>query len=52
MLACGAVFGLIALLLIESLRFFERTFRRFEDRPYWLAGAGGVALVLLFTHGW
>ena len=34
MLACGALFGLIALLLIESLRFFERTLRRFERRPY------------------
>src|SRR3954462_7960959 len=32
MLACGALFGLIALLLIESLRFFERTLRRFERR--------------------
>ena len=46
MLACGALFGLIALLLIESLRFFERTLRRFERRPYLLAAAGGVALVL------
>jgi len=48
MLVCGALFGLIALLLIESLRFFERTLRRFERRPYWLSGAGGVALVLLY----
>ena len=48
MLACGALFGLIALLLIESLRFFERMLRRFERRPYLLAAAGGVALVLLY----
>ena len=48
MLACGALFGLIALLLIESLRFFERTLRRFERRPYLLSAAGGVALVLLY----
>jgi H+/Cl- antiporter ClcA len=48
MLACGALFGLIALLLIESLRFFERTLRRFERRPYLLAAAGGVALVILY----
>jgi H+/Cl- antiporter ClcA len=34
MLACGALFGLIALLLIESLRLFERAVRRFEHRPY------------------
>jgi len=48
MLACGALFGLIALLLIESLRFFERALRPFERRPYVLAAAGGVALVLLY----
>jgi H+/Cl- antiporter ClcA len=47
-LACGACFGLIALLLIESLRFFERTLRRFEHRPYLLAAGGGIALVLLY----
>jgi chloride channel protein, CIC family len=40
MLACGALFGLIALLLIESLRLFERTLRRFERRPYLLAASG------------
>src|SRR5258708_5160503 len=44
MLACGALFGLVALLLIESLRFFDRTLRRFEQRPYLLAMAGGVVL--------
>jgi H+/Cl- antiporter ClcA len=48
MLATGALFGLIALLLIESLRFFERLLRRFERRPYVLAAAGGVALVALY----
>src|SRR3954467_5490144 len=48
MLACGALFGLIALLLIESLRFFERSLRRFERRPYLLSAAGGVALLLLY----
>jgi H+/Cl- antiporter ClcA len=48
MLACGALFGLIALLFIESLRVFERALRRFERWPYLLAGAGGVALVLLY----
>jgi H+/Cl- antiporter ClcA len=48
MLACGALFGLIALLLIESLRFFERTLRRFEQRPYLLAAAGGLALMVLY----
>jgi len=48
MLASGALFGLIALLFIESLRFFERALRRFERRPYLLAAAGGMALVLLY----
>jgi uncharacterized membrane protein YbhN (UPF0104 family) len=48
MSACGALFGLIALLLIESLRFFERTPRRFERQPYLLSAAGGVALVFLY----
>ena len=48
MLACGALFGVIALLLIESLRFFERALRRFESHPYVLATAGGIALVLLY----
>src|SRR5262245_54068454 len=48
MLVCGALFGLIALLLIESLRLFERGLRRFERQPYVLAAAGGVALVLVY----
>ena len=48
MLACGALFGVIALLLIESLRFFERRLRRFERRPYLLSAAGGLALVLVY----
>jgi H+/Cl- antiporter ClcA len=48
MLACGALFGLIALVFIESLRFFERALRRFERRPYLLAAAGGMALVVLY----
>jgi H+/Cl- antiporter ClcA len=49
MLVCGALFGLIALLLIESLRFFERTLRPFERRPYLLAAAGGISLLLLYS---
>lgn len=47
-LAAGAVFGLVALLLIESLRFTERVLRRFERWPYLLAAGGGVALVALY----
>ncbi len=48
MLMAGALFGLVALLLIESLRFFERGLRRFERHPYILAAAGGGALALLY----
>src|SRR5262245_30883727 len=48
MLASGALFGVIALVLIESLRFFERRLRRFETHPYLLAAAGGIGLVLLY----
>src|SRR5579863_7193495 len=48
-LASGALFGLIALLLIESLRFFERLLRRFERHPYRVAAAGGCLLVALYA---
>ena len=48
-LASGAVFGLIALVLIESLRALERALRRFEAHPYLLAMAGGSVLVALYS---
>src|SRR5262245_37395001 len=48
-LAAGALFGLVALLLIESLRFFERVLRRLHRHPYVLAAAGGCSLVLLYA---
>lgn len=44
----GAGFGLVALLLIESMRWLERLVRRFEHRPYRLAAAGGAALALFY----
>ncbi len=47
-LAAGALFGLVALLLIEGLRLTERMLRRFEKHPYWLACGGGLALVALY----
>jgi H+/Cl- antiporter ClcA len=47
-LASGALFGLVALVLIESLRMLERGLRRFEAHPYLLAAAGGSALVTLY----
>jgi H+/Cl- antiporter ClcA len=49
MLMTGGLFGLVALLLIESLRLFERLLRRVEHHPYVLAVAGGLALVLLYA---
>jgi H+/Cl- antiporter ClcA len=48
-LASGAVFGIIALLLIESLRATERAVRRFETRPYLVAAAGGAVLVAVYV---
>jgi H+/Cl- antiporter ClcA len=47
-LGSGVIFGLVALLLIETMRAFERWLRRFESRPYLLAAAGGFALVALY----
>jgi chloride channel protein, CIC family len=44
----GAVFGLIALVLIETMRGIERLLRRFERHPYWVAAAGGAALALFY----
>lgn len=48
-LGSGAVFGLVALLLIETMRGLDVGLQRFERHPYLLAGAGGVALVALYT---
>ncbi len=46
---CGALFGLLALLLIESMRGLEKGLRRFDHHPYLVAAAGGVFLVLLYA---
>jgi H+/Cl- antiporter ClcA len=48
----GAAFGLIALVLIETMRGLERLLRRFEHHPYWIAAGGGLALaVFYYTAG-
>jgi chloride channel protein, CIC family len=47
-IAFGAVFGLIALLLIESMRAVEKGLRRFHDHPYAVAAAGGVFLAVFY----
>lgn len=49
MLVAGMLFGLVALLLIETLRFCERVLRPVEHRPYLVAALGGVALVALYA---
>jgi len=45
----GMVFGLIALLLIETMRAAERLVRRCHHHPYLTASAGGAALALFYT---
>ena len=47
-LGFGAVFGLMALLLIETLHALERGLRRFRREPYWVAVCGGAALALFY----
>ncbi|MEO7966614.1 MAG: chloride channel protein [Gemmatimonadaceae bacterium] len=48
-LASGALFGLVALLLIETLRSVERLVGRLQPNRYLLAASGGVALVALYS---
>lgn len=47
-LVFGAVFGLMALTLIEAMHALERSLRRFRDQPYWVAVGGGAALALFY----
>ena len=49
-IALGGIFGLIALLMIETMRFVERRLRRLVRRyPYGVAAAGGAALALFYS---
>jgi H+/Cl- antiporter ClcA len=48
-IAFGAVFGLIALVLIETMRGLEKLLRRVERHPYAVAAAGGATLALLYA---
>ncbi len=48
-LAAGVAFGLMALLLIESMRGIERFLRRWEEHPYRIAFGGGVVLCVFFA---
>ncbi len=45
----GAAFGLMALLLIETMRGLEKFLGRFERHPYRLAAAGGAALAIFYA---
>jgi H+/Cl- antiporter ClcA len=44
----GAAFGLVALVLIESMRMLERLLRRAESRPYLVAAIGGALLAAFY----
>jgi H+/Cl- antiporter ClcA len=48
-IGAGGAFGLIALLLIETLRLTERVLKRARLNRYLVAGFGGSALVALFA---
>jgi H+/Cl- antiporter ClcA len=47
-LVSGLVFGLVALLLIESLRGIEHGLRRWDTHPYLIASGGGLVLVAIY----
>jgi H+/Cl- antiporter ClcA len=48
-IAFGAVFGLVALLLIETMRATEGLLERFGARPYLVAALAGVFLAVFYT---
>jgi chloride channel protein, CIC family len=48
-IAFGAVFGLMALILIETMRFLEKGLHRFQNHPYVIAAGGGVVLAVFYA---
>lgn len=48
-IASGVVFGLMALMLIETMRFIDRILKRFHKVPYRVALVGGLFLVALYA---
>jgi H+/Cl- antiporter ClcA len=48
-IALGAIFGLIALVLIEMMRALSKVAERFARHPYLVASVGGALLALLFA---
>ncbi|CEK15786.1 chloride channel protein EriC [Chthonomonas calidirosea] len=47
-LLSGVFFGLVAMLLIETMRFLDQQLRRFASHPFWVAVFGGTALAVLY----
>lgn len=45
----GAAFGLVALVLIETMRGLEKALRKFERHPYWVAALAGLVLALVYS---
>jgi H+/Cl- antiporter ClcA len=48
-LLSGLVFGLVALLLIETMRGLDRLIKSFQKQRYLVAMAGGIALVAIYA---
>jgi len=48
-IAFGGAFGLIALLLIETMRGLEKALRRVSQHPYMVAAGGGAVLALFYV---
>ena len=48
-IAFGAICGIIALILIETMRGLEKILRAFGKHPYWVAAGGGAFLALFYT---
>jgi chloride channel protein, CIC family len=48
-LLSGLVFGLVALLLIETMRGLDRLIKPFQEHRYLVAMLGGVALVMIYS---
>lgn len=44
----GAIFGIAALILIETMRGLEKGLRRFERHPYGIAVVGGLVLAVFY----
>ncbi len=50
-LLSGIAFGIVALLLIESMRLLDRLLRPLRRSPYFVASGAGVVLIALYAIG-